>query len=482
MRQLSRPATRVSGARCRRALATGADVGCCRRVTENRTRSWLAAILLAALVVRVTAIVVTGPTALRFGDAQDYVGAAVALCADGRYPDRGSLPFFRAPGLPLFLAAATLCHPQNVIAAKLALALCDVATAALAAVLTLQLFGHAARPAATIAAALVAIDPFLVLASSDVTSEPLTTLLLTAALCALLGARQAGCSSAAGAGTPADVSRRGGGPILACAGGAMLGLACLTRPGVLAVAPAWLLLPALGVPRGSDARGRPRWHTRMLPLIVAGCGLIATIAPWSWRNWRHFDEPIVVNDAGGYNAWRGTHPRLHEMLATTDPSRFAADSRQLEQDLEHLAREHGLGSEASPGARDRGWWAAARANLAADRARGARIVVRNLGAFFRPWLDPAAHGSATVAISGLWFVSLSVLALAGTRAIWSRDRSAVVLLASGVLLVALAHVPFQAVLRFRLPFTEPLLLVLAAGGASACVDALRPVLAPRARR
>ena len=34
----------------------------------------------------------------------------------------------------------------------------------------------------------------------------------------------------------------------------------------------------------------------------------------------------------------------------------------------------------------------------------------------------------------------------------------------------LAHLPFQTVLRFRLPFTEPLLLALAAAGALARAD------------
>ena len=61
-------------------------------------RRWLVVILLAALLLRVAAIVATGPATLRFGDAQDYVDAAASLCEQGRYPDRGSMPFFRAPG------------------------------------------------------------------------------------------------------------------------------------------------------------------------------------------------------------------------------------------------------------------------------------------------------------------------------------------------------------------------------------------------
>jgi len=405
-----------------------------------------------ALAVRVAAIVATGPTTLRFGDAADYVATAEALCRDGRYPDRGSLPFFRAPGLPVFLAAVTLCHPGHVVAAKLALALCDVATTALVALLVLLLFGKSARRAALLAAALAAIDPFLTLASSDVTTEPLATLLLTAALCALLAARE----------EPPGTSR---GARLALLGGVAVGLACLTRPGALAIAPAWLLLPACA--RASRRTTRERG----VVVLAAALALGATLAPWTLRNWRHFGAPILVNDAGGYNAWRGTHPRLHAMLATTDPARFAADSRVLEEDLARLVHEQGLGSDASPTERDARWWAAARAHLSEDPARGARILARNALTFFRPWLDPAVYGWKTIALSAAWFVTLGALALVGLVRSWRQDRATTLLLVAGVLLAGLAHVPFQTVLRFRLPFTEPLLLALAAAGALAATGA-----------
>lgn len=447
----SRPGSRFSAASRLQVVprsALFATVPVERERWRPRERWSFAAILVVALAVRVAAIVVTGPTTLRFGDAADYVATAETLCRDGRYPDRGSLPFFRAPGLPVFLTAVTLCRPGDVVAAKLALALCDVATTALVALLVLLLFGASARRAAFLAAGLAAIDPFLTLASSDVTTEPLATVLLTISLCALLAAR--GDHRAT---------------LLAAAGGAALGLACLTRPGSLAVAPAWLLPPACASASQRTTRERG------IVVLAAALALAATLAPWTLRNWRHFGAPILVNDAGGYNAWRGTHPRLHAMLANTEPARFAEDSRVLEEDLARLAREQGLGSDASPAERDRRWWAAARAHLAEDPVRGARILARNALAFFRPWLDPAAYGWKTLTVSAAWFVTLGVLALGGLRALWRRDRATTLLLVAGVLLAGLAHVPFQTVLRFRLPFTEPLLLALAAVGTAAAISA-----------
>jgi 4-amino-4-deoxy-L-arabinose transferase-like glycosyltransferase len=438
---------------CLRAVLGSALVA---RVRANRHWQMLAAIAAVALVVRVAAIVATGATTLRFGDAQDYVGAAGTLCDEGRYPDRGSLPFFRAPGLPLFLALTTFCHPRDAVVAKLALALCDVGTVLLTYVLVLLVFGTAARRAALLAAVLAAIDPLLVLASSDVTTEPLATVLLTGALCALLRARRA----------HADDRRA---LAFACAGGVALGLACLTRPGSLAVAPVWLALPVAGA---LDVRTRRRADAATI-VLASVLGLAATLAPWTLRNALHFGEPILVNDAGGYNAWRGTHPLLHDMLSRTSPARFADDSRAFEQDLARDARQAGLGSEASPREREGRWWSAARTNLAADSPRAVRILTRNAAAFFRPWLDPAAYGPLAITISAAWFVALGALALRGAREAWRRDRAVVVLLAAGVLLAGVAHLPFQTVLRFRLPFTEPLLLCFAAAGAVALYDRLR---------
>lgn len=445
---------------------------------DGRPRLLLLAILLAALVVRLAAIIVTGPGRLRFGDAQDYVDFATALCSEGRYPDRGSMPFFRAPGLPFFLAAVTLCHPASVVAGKVALALCDVATTGLVALLVLQLFGIGATRAALLAALLAAIDPFLTVAASDVTTEPLATVLLTAALCALLAARRSEHAL-----------------VLAGLGGAALGLATLTRPSSLAVAPAWLLLPLLarssGIDAGTGSRDLPdarhttarittptthpqptthavratnapelRAPSAVVLATLAGCALV--LAPWTLRNWLHFGEVIVVNDAGGYNAWRGTHPMLHEVLARADgPAHFAELSQALEQDLQRVAADQGLGEGASPRERNARWWDAALARFDEAPWRGTRILVRNALTFFRPWLDPAAYGARAVAASAAWFVPLGVLALLGLIQLWQRDPRVAALLVAGVVLAGIAHVPFQTVIRFRLPFTEPLLLALA---------------------
>src|SRR5262249_57731179 len=95
-----------------------------------------------ALVIRLIAIEFSGPDRVAFGDGPDYIAHAQSLCERQRYPDRGNLPFFRAPGLPFFIAAATACHPSSVRAIKYALALCDALTCVLIALIAFMLFGQ----------------------------------------------------------------------------------------------------------------------------------------------------------------------------------------------------------------------------------------------------------------------------------------------------------------------------------------------------
>src|SRR4051794_11276480 len=88
----------------------------------------LAIIFLLALLLRWTAIEVAGPRRDAFGDSEDYVAAARSICKGEGLPDRGNLPFFRAPLLPAFLALSTGCSTENIRGAQYLLAVCDSLT------------------------------------------------------------------------------------------------------------------------------------------------------------------------------------------------------------------------------------------------------------------------------------------------------------------------------------------------------------------
>src|SRR3989442_772450 len=91
----------------------------------------LARLFLFALLLRLSAIALTGPGKMSFGDAYDYVETTEVLCKLHVYPERSNLPFFRAPGLPFFIAGVTACHPRAILVIKVGLAVCDALTVVL---------------------------------------------------------------------------------------------------------------------------------------------------------------------------------------------------------------------------------------------------------------------------------------------------------------------------------------------------------------
>ena len=146
-------------------------------MTRARVR-W--AVFAFALGIRVAAIHWNGPDVVSFGDAPDYLATANSVCRDHLYPDRGNLPFFRAPLLPFFIAATTFCHTERIVLIKLALASCDAVTALVIGEIAWLLFGSMA--AAALGALLAALDPLFIASVCDVRSEPLFMLFLTTAI------------------------------------------------------------------------------------------------------------------------------------------------------------------------------------------------------------------------------------------------------------------------------------------------------------
>jgi hypothetical protein len=354
------------------------------------------AVFAVALVVRLIAIEVTGANRITFGDAGDYIAHAQSLCERQAYPDRGNLPFFRAPGLPFFIDGVTACHPNAVRVIKYALAVCDALTCVLIAAIAFMLFG---RQVSWLAGLIAAVHPIFVASVCDVRSEPLFMLLLTASIFFLM--REA--------------------PVRA---GITVALAALTRPSALICIPLFALF-------------RPK---RGVALLIAA-GL--TLAPWTIRNLVRYHRVIVVNDAGGFGLWRGTHPETIALAHAHDRAAYDALARRFE--FETIKQTHG------------DWTHRAIANIKAQPEAEAWFALEKAWLYWRPWLNPMEYSLAVVIASAAFVTALYALAAIG---LW---RTAA--LRSPVLVyfavMWLAHVPFQIGMRLRVPFTDPLLIVFA---------------------
>lgn len=351
------------------------------------------AIFAIALVVRLVAIEATGAERVAFGDGLDYVASAQSLCTQHAYPVRGNLPFFRAPGLPFFIVGCTACHPNAVRAIKYGLAVCD----ALTCVLIAMLF----RRARWLAGLIAALNPFFIAAVCDVRSEPLFMLLMTAAIVALLGQREA-------------------------LSGVSLALAALTRPSALIAIPLFALF-------------RPK---RGVVLLVAAA---LTLAPWTIRNWMRFHELIVVNDAGGYNLWRGSNPDLMRIEEMPGGDGYRAAQLRFES--------------SAPNATSKQLTRLAIAEMRMHPSETVAFTLRKAWLYWRPWLNPQEHPMPIVILSGIFNLALFILGFAGIAR--SPLRRATIVF---FVVMWLAHLPFQVVMRFRIPFTDPLLVGFAACG------------------
>lgn len=256
---------------------------------------------MVALVLRIGVIELVGANRVASGDGPDYLAAARRLCFEHQYPDHSSLPFFRAPGLPFFIAGVTGCHPDSVWLVKIALAI-------VGALGVFAAWGIARRLGLSqgeglVAAWLTSLYPFFVFESADIETEGLFMVLVLASVLWQMRAAERS--------------------VFGFWSGMAAGLAALTRPVGLLL---FLLLPLWNVmtirPRvGASFR-------RAVPLFAAG--LLATVGLWGVRNWERLGEVIAVNDASGYNFWRGTSEEIGIIEHLHQPLEFNNASLNFE--------------------------------------------------------------------------------------------------------------------------------------------------------
>ena len=403
------------------------------RMTEGSKKRWRLAIFAVAFVIRIAAIGFHGPEDVAFGDARDYLATASHLCREREYPDHGNLPFFRAPALPFFIAATTLCHPERVVVVKLALAAVDSGTALIIGEIAWLLFESSG--AAAIAALLAALYPFFIFGVVDVRTEPLFMFFLTLAIWGFFRAL------------------RGDNARAALLSGVAFALAALTRPSGLAAAAfaGITLLFARGI-------RRPRWAETS----ALAAGVVIVLLPWIARNALRYHEVILVNDAAGFNFWRGSHPEMDRIARIEDATEYRRAALTFETELTSRVARAIATPGRSPQERSRAWLAAGLANISQDPAEAMRFAGRKAWRYWCPWLNPKEHGKVAVVGSGGFNTLLYTLAAIGLACHLKRDRFVTCWVIGYFLIIWLAHIPLQVVMRFRIPFTDPLLIAFAA--------------------
>jgi hypothetical protein len=377
----------------------------------------LAALTLAALALRLLFVLVE-PSTHPVGDERTWTNWAVENLVTPRVsfsPFRTHMIFY-PPLYPYFIAAP--------FAAFGTLSAVKVVQAAVGALLVgaLGLVGGRLMGARAgwIAASLAAFYPELVWFSAHFWSETLFLVLLWWSFERLYAADARGSSS------------------VAAAAGLLWGLAILTRETTLyftPVAAAWLAWP----------RG-PRVRAGAVFLIVS----LATVAPWTYRNWRVFHAFVPVSTAGGQNLFQGnTSIPRDETYRMVD----AVDGRIAQY---HYAMAMGIQA-----IRDRQpWWALEKLREQMPNfweADSLALIHVKRGAYGE--VSPAAACVAAVVVLAPYLLLLPLFALGLAMAVLARDRRLALLVLFLVYYNAL-HVITHGFARYRLP-VMPLVFLLA---------------------
>jgi 4-amino-4-deoxy-L-arabinose transferase-like glycosyltransferase len=401
-------------------------------------------VFVLALLVRVAVIAMTGFKSTSFGDAEAYMRTAELVLETKSYPDNAeALPVFRAPGYPSFLIVSTLGHPRAVPVDKLWNALLGAACAVLLARIAGRISGSS--QVALAAGLLAAVNPAFVYLATDVQSESLTILLLLLFASQLLAAVDGGrARDALGAGV-------------------FLGLAALTRPSCLALAP--LLLTPLATRRLGARLGRG---------AAAVAGLAIALAPWTVRNATRFGAFLPVNDQAGVVFWLGNTQINVDFYALKTREEFRGFTDKYKADVDHGRIRQIAAGYQNPAARSRAFLADALSWIRRNPRDWARLLGEKTLDWLRPWASRFEWSRPVVVATGLWYGALFVLAGVGLARFRRPGLSSA---ATAILLLsAAAHVATLVVWRYRMVFWDPVLIVYAAAGGEAVI---RPLLSGR---
>lgn len=428
-----------------------------------------------AVVTVLLAVVVVAAATIRLEAAGDrpghpsaderaYVRLAGDLRATGTYGGPSTAhPLHWAPGTPVLFALADALGGHvpagriDVLAARRAQAVVGTMTVAAAFALAALIAGSWAGLAA---AAAVAFYPPMVAATSQLTSEPLGALAVTAGLAAVAWAW-----------------RRQWVAAFAIAGAA-IGLACLVRADVL---PAALALgPTVGLLHGRRAGRRAG--------LAAGCatlaGVLAIVAPWSAWATRRDHAFVPITDAGPATLFVGTYLPGHGTIFGLKHA-VAREAVRVHPSIRHkplfrvpekvfldaVAARHPQMS------RDGAISVELRRNLRSDLGHPLAFGRMIAAKAWRMWGFPFRGTFHRASAATLWLHRiLVVLALAGLGAGLIRRRSAMLGLVLVVVAVTAAvDIAFVAEARHALRLM-PALLAAGAGGwalATATAGSLR---------
>jgi 4-amino-4-deoxy-L-arabinose transferase-like glycosyltransferase len=433
-------------------------------VCRQPHRTWIWAVLGLALAIRVAYSLFEGfntPPDRRACGADtvelEYMAWSAAQGQGFRITPDSGLSAFRAPGYPMLLSLLYMVLGRAYWANRLFLVLLSTGTCALTYVLARRL--GLSEVAAILATAITAVLPLQFYFSAHFMSEVpaaffvvLSTLLLTLALQA---SRSAGQATATGG----KAHMRAW--LLWLAAGFVAGFGALIRPAGVLLGPAvaFLLVFFSGL----------RLRVTLLAVALFAAGMMAPIAPWTYRNWIVFERFCLVGTNGGSTFWGANN------AIVADPS-SGKWGYWISTNFDMKTKARRVLTLENEVDRDKQEW---REGLQFLRQNLARIPILTVGKFYRlitPF--PQSANRMFVLIVAIGQVFLLPISLVGLWLMLRGARQTLMLPVWAQLLTLLGTtVVFYGSERFRAPY-ETLLALFSSVTLVRCAAMWR-YLAPR---
>ena len=411
-------------------------------VTPRLRGSLFSLIFFIAFAIRLATTAGVGFTTLHFGDSRAYLSAARQLARTGRYPTTTDPFYFRAPGYPFFLVLTTLGRPDRVVWAKVASVAAGSFAAPLLAALSARIFRR--RRLALATGLVTAAHPSFVLQSCDIQSEALFLPLLLAAVFLLLAAADRPSSN------------------LAVLAGGCLGLAALTRPTSI------LLAPLFAAPLG-DRRYpfRARAHLAASAIL----GLFLSVAPWLLRNALVFHAFVPISDSFGAAFYDGNSRWAMRFYDIRGRAEYDAWVSAMETDRRRRLAAVDPEILQKPRERSHLFISMALEDLRRDRRETLRLYEHKALQWLRPYPTSWYWPSWILVLTGAYY---ALLELASVLGLVRSPRLGVAFFSVGVLILStLGHLLVVPLWRYRVPYWDPILLLFGLFGLQILIERAR---------
>ena len=349
--------------------------------------------------------------------------------------DFGPWPLFRAPLYPWLLGLVYAVFPNDLLSARLLNVVLQHATLAIIFRIAQNYFN---RTAAIVAASLFAINGMAIFFCGEILSSSLEMLIAVLAAWSMLAVRKSPSLK------------------LALITGLVWGLACITRPNFLLVAP-FAYLFALW----------PIWKPAALRYgILALVGLALPIAPITIGNWVYGYEHVLIATQGGVNFWIGNNPQADGISSVLPGSNRFWTLDQATRIAEREAKR-----DLGPGGVSDQFYKMGREFWSARPSDALKLMVRKTLLFFNRFevsnnKHIAYFAGQTPGLSLLILLNFALLLPLALLAFWYKPKSNVAGLWSITLVYAVSVILFFIASRFRMPVVPWLAILAGAGAAS----------------